>query len=280
MPIHHRAADSSTQVEGGGSCQPTSLAPIFLFAAQPQPLCVSLALLAFHPIHRYPQSPHSIQSVPLFLVHIHLTWASCSRSSSLVTVMERSQVYFLRNVSCSFCNCSSASRTSEKNWGSRKGHTRLTSPNPRQAKAKKPGTRDEVLETPKEDWQSGPHICQGLWGLFQGTAAEPQETEALWSSPGSRLCSLSSVLQCSNTAVASSSTGSARQPGRTVDDTVLRPHPDAISPITPTEAYKPCSRAPTSTVGRAGWSSRSSRSPVFWISLIFFSFISSSRIRA
>lgn len=205
-------------------------------------LCVSLALLAFHPIHRYPQSPHSIQSVPLFLVHIRLTWASCSRSSSLVTVMERSQVYFLRNVSCSFCNCSSASRTSEKNWGSRKSHTRPTSPNPRQAKVKKPDLRDEVLEPhtpPQEDWQSGLHICQRLWGLFQGTAAEPQETEVLWSSPGSRLCSLSSVLQCSNTAVASSSTESARQPGRTVDNTVLRFHPHAISPITHTHTHPP-----------------------------------------
>lgn len=35
-------------------------------------------------------------------------------------MMERSQVYFLRSVSCSFRNCSSASRTSEKNWDSKK----------------------------------------------------------------------------------------------------------------------------------------------------------------
>lgn len=45
-----------------------------------------------------------------------LTAASCSRSSSLVTVTERSHVYFLFMVSCIFLSFSSASFTSEKNW--------------------------------------------------------------------------------------------------------------------------------------------------------------------
>lgn len=63
------------------------------------------------------------------------------------------------------------------------------------------------------------------------TRAEPQEEARLWSLPGNRLCSLSSVLQCSNRAAASSSTGSARRPGRTVDSTVLRTHAQALGPI-------------------------------------------------
>lgn len=128
------------------------------------PLCVSLALLAFHPIHRYPQSPHSIQSVPMFLVHIRLTWASCSRSSSLVTVMERSQVYFLRNVSCSFCNCSSASRTSEKNWGSRKGHTRLTSPNPSKQRPRSQGRGTRCWKPPRRTGSQGYTYVRGYGG--------------------------------------------------------------------------------------------------------------------
>lgn len=59
-----------------------------------------------------------------------LTWASCSRSSRRVTVMERSQVYFLRRVSCSFRSCSSVSRTSEKNWEGQRGHTGPMGPLP------------------------------------------------------------------------------------------------------------------------------------------------------
>lgn len=48
------------------------------------------------------------------------TAASWSRSSSRVTVMERSQVYFLFIVSWIFLIFSSASFTSEKNWIKRK----------------------------------------------------------------------------------------------------------------------------------------------------------------
>lgn len=71
------------------------------------------------------------------ILHQTLTWASCSRSSRRVTVMVRSQLYFLRMVSCSFCSCSSASRTSEKNWGqqetshsSRRGPSQSHLPSP------------------------------------------------------------------------------------------------------------------------------------------------------
>lgn len=47
---------------------------------------------------------------------VDFTAASCSRSSSRVTVMERSHVYFLFIVSCIFLTFSSASFTSEKNY--------------------------------------------------------------------------------------------------------------------------------------------------------------------
>lgn len=47
---------------------------------------------------------------------VEFTAASCSRSSRRVTVMERSQVYFLFIVSCIFFICSSASFTSKKNY--------------------------------------------------------------------------------------------------------------------------------------------------------------------
>lgn len=131
--------------------------------------------------------------------------------------------------------------------------------------------------------------AEGVQGLLQG-ATEPQWGGELQFSPESRQRSPSGVPRCSSTAAASSSTVSAGPPGRTTGQQVLvspcpaLPHLGAqhgplCSPA-PAQGALGGSLSPTSTVGRAGWSSRSSRSPALWSSLIFFSFSSSSRIRA
>lgn len=227
-----------------------------------------------------------------------LTWASCRRSSSRVTVMERSQVYFLRSVSCSFRSCSSASRTSEKNWTSRK--------------RSRQGSRAPPPELPPPQWAGGAWaegpgrgLTRHQWAAAQDPLSAPAGTEGgaprgacgrarrrgAQFSPGSRRCSPSDAPRCSSTAEASSSTASAGRPGRTAAEggpssgPARRPGPAHRPRPRPPRAPArppppPPSAPPTSTVGRAGWSSRSRRSPVLWISLIFFSFSSSSRIRA
>lgn len=73
-----------------------------------------------------------------------------------MTVAERSQLYFLRSASCSFCNCPSASRTSEKNWGSGRGSRRATwdqSPSPQLSQGRpKTGALRKEWQSPQEAW--------------------------------------------------------------------------------------------------------------------------------
>lgn len=103
--------------------------------AFPAPLGTWAPSLSLDSAEMAPLGPLPSPDYPI--PHQTLTWASCSRSSRRVTVMVRSQVYFLRMVSCSFCSCSSASRTSEKNWGqqetshsSRRGPSQSHHPHP------------------------------------------------------------------------------------------------------------------------------------------------------